>query len=69
MTAPSGHSADRSVGHIDCAIRRRFVFVDVPPKVDVLDGEVGIDWLCYANGQAKPDEEPRNWPIGKDGYP
>ncbi|WP_267882050.1 MULTISPECIES: hypothetical protein [Streptomyces] len=33
MTVPSGHSTDRSVGHIDCAIRRRFVFVDVPPDV------------------------------------
>ncbi|MEU7254878.1 hypothetical protein AB0B21_03605 [Streptomyces rimosus] len=69
MTVPSGRSADRSVGHIDCAIRRRFAFVDVPPDVDALDGEVGIDWPCYANGQAKPDEELRNWPIGKDGYP
>ncbi|WEV26341.1 AAA family ATPase [Streptomyces sp. 71268] len=35
------NSADRSVGHIDSAIRRRFAFVDVPPDLDVLDGEVG----------------------------
>ncbi|WP_226966944.1 McrB family protein [Streptomyces phaeolivaceus] len=34
------NSADRSVGHIDAAIRRRFAFVDVPPDLDVLDGEV-----------------------------
>ncbi|MFI0258626.1 McrB family protein [Streptomyces sp. NPDC017056] len=35
------NSADRSVGHIDSAIRRRFAFVHVPPDVDALDGEVG----------------------------
>ncbi|WP_228978162.1 AAA family ATPase [Streptomyces sp. DH12] len=35
------NSADRSVGHIDAAIRRRFAFIDVPPDLDVLDGEVG----------------------------
>ncbi|MEU9762040.1 AAA family ATPase [Streptomyces sp. NPDC047987] len=34
------NSADRSVGHIDAAIRRRFAFLDVPPDTDVLDGEV-----------------------------
>ncbi|MCU4747696.1 AAA family ATPase [Streptomyces sp. G-5] len=34
------NSADRSVGHIDAAIRRRFAFVDVPPDLDALDGEV-----------------------------
>jgi MoxR-like ATPase len=27
------NTADRSVGHIDYAIRRRFAFVDVPPKI------------------------------------
>ncbi|MEU9608681.1 AAA family ATPase [Streptomyces sp. NPDC048057] len=35
------NSADRSVGHIDAAIRRRFAFLDVQPDPDVLDGEVG----------------------------
>ncbi|MGW5117158.1 McrB family protein [Streptomyces noursei] len=34
------NSADRSVGHIDSAIRRRFAFLDVPPDLDALDGEV-----------------------------
>ncbi|ATL29221.1 McrB family protein [Streptomyces formicae] len=34
------NSADRSVGHIDAAIRRRFAFLDVSPDLDVLDGEV-----------------------------
>ncbi|MEU0953712.1 AAA family ATPase [Streptomyces niveus] len=34
------NSADRSVGHIDSAIRRRFAFLDVPPDLDSLDGEV-----------------------------
>ncbi|MFE4368677.1 AAA family ATPase [Streptomyces sp. NPDC056835] len=34
------NSADRSVGHIDSAIRRRFAFFDVQPDPDSLDGEV-----------------------------
>ncbi len=34
------NSADRSVQHMDAAIRRRFAFVDVPPDLDALDGEV-----------------------------
>jgi 5-methylcytosine-specific restriction protein B len=28
------NSADRSVGHMDAAIRRRFAFVEVPPDLD-----------------------------------
>jgi hypothetical protein len=31
------NTADRSVGHIDYAIRRRFAFVEVPPSGDVID--------------------------------
>jgi MoxR-like ATPase len=31
------NTADRSVGHIDYAIRRRFAFVDIPPSINVLD--------------------------------
>ena len=31
------NTADRSVGHIDYAIRRRFAFVDVPPSDTVID--------------------------------
>ncbi|MFG2114493.1 McrB family protein [Streptomyces sp. NPDC048718] len=34
------NSADRSVGHIDSAIRRRFAFLDVSPDLDCLDGEI-----------------------------
>lgn len=30
------NTADRSVGHIDYAIRRRFAFVDVLPRIDVI---------------------------------
>lgn len=30
------NTADRSVGHIDYAIRRRFAFVDITPKIDVI---------------------------------
>jgi len=31
------NTADRSVGHIDYAIRRRFAFVNVPPKLSVVE--------------------------------
>lgn len=34
------NTADRSVGHIDYAIRRRFAFVDIPPSEDVILKEV-----------------------------
>ncbi|MEU6995877.1 AAA family ATPase [Streptomyces sp. NPDC046465] len=45
------NSADRSVGHIDAAIRRRFAFVDVPPDLDVLDGEVeGLGLADFLQG-------------------
>ncbi|MFE9804137.1 McrB family protein [Streptomyces goshikiensis] len=47
LTVPSNiriigtmNSADRSVSHIDSAIRRRFAFFDVPPDLDALDGDV-----------------------------
>lgn len=33
------NTADRSVGHIDYAIKRRFAFVDVLPKVEVIKNE------------------------------
>lgn len=33
------NTADRSVGHIDYAIRRRFAFVSIPPNVSVLEAE------------------------------
>ena len=36
------NTADRSVGQIDYAIRRRFAFIDVPPKD--LSGEQGIEF-------------------------
>jgi len=38
------NTADRSVGHIDYAIRRRFAFVDVLPSINVVD-EVVPDGL------------------------
>ncbi|MDR4892687.1 MULTISPECIES: AAA family ATPase [unclassified Chryseobacterium] len=34
------NTADRSVGHIDYAIKRRFAFVDVPPTSDAIDNVV-----------------------------
>lgn len=33
------NTADRSVGHIDYAIKRRFAFVDILPNVDVITNE------------------------------
>ncbi|MEV0740347.1 AAA family ATPase [Streptomyces sp. NPDC050549] len=45
------NSADRSVGHIDAAIRRRFAFVDVQPDLDALDGEVeGLGLAGFLEG-------------------
>ncbi|WP_077059626.1 AAA family ATPase [Streptomyces sp. MP131-18] len=35
------NTADRSIGHLDAAIRRRFGFIDVPPDLDAVDGSVG----------------------------
>ncbi|MBE0392687.1 AAA family ATPase [Flavobacterium sp. PL002] len=34
------NTADRSVGHIDYAIKRRFAFVNVPPTADAIDDVV-----------------------------
>lgn len=35
------NTADRSVGHLDAAIRRRFAFIEVGPDADVVSGAVG----------------------------
>lgn len=37
------------------------------PKFPIAGARL-IDWLCYANRRAAPDETLRNWPIGADGY-
>ncbi|MBF4464212.1 AAA family ATPase [Flavobacterium sp. LC2016-12] len=44
------NTADRSVGHIDYAIKRRFAFVDVFPNVDVINTAKGKAlFICVAN--------------------
>ncbi|MEU3980075.1 AAA family ATPase [Streptomyces sp. NPDC026672] len=35
------NTADRSVGHLDAAVRRRFGFIEVPPDLDSVEGSVG----------------------------
>ncbi|MFP3119481.1 MULTISPECIES: McrB family protein [Streptomyces] len=58
LTVPSNvriigtmNSADRSVSHIDSAIRRRFGFIDVQPDVDCLDGEIeGLGLASFLEG-------------------
>lgn len=38
------------------------------PKLSIAGNRL-IDWLAYANGQnSTPDEELRNWRLGRDGY-
>ncbi len=37
------NTADRSIGHIDYAIRRRFVFVPMTPDPEVISHQVDID--------------------------
>jgi 5-methylcytosine-specific restriction protein B len=34
------NTADRSVGHIDYAIRRRFAFVTIPPNESIISTEL-----------------------------
>jgi 5-methylcytosine-specific restriction protein B len=42
------NTADRSVGQIDYAVRRRFAFVDVPPKnLKITQGLVGFDDVLF----------------------
>jgi len=42
------NTADRSVGHIDYAIRRRFAFVDIEPSIDIIDDVIKNPALCTA---------------------
>jgi len=49
------NTADRSVGHIDYAIRRRFAFINVPPSPAVID-EVVKDEVLRAKAKALFEE-------------
>ncbi len=42
------NTADRSVGHIDYAIRRRFAFVDIAPSIDIIDDVINDPALCIS---------------------
>ncbi|GGU94920.1 hypothetical protein GCM10010260_32740 [Streptomyces filipinensis] len=45
------NTADRSVGHLDAAIRRRFAFLEVPPDLDAVEGSVGaLDLAAFLAG-------------------
>lgn len=45
------NTADRSVGHLDAAIRRRFAFLEVPPDLDSVEGSVGaLDLAAFLAG-------------------
>lgn len=53
------NTADRSVGHIDYAIRRRFAFVEVPPKdlsSEMGDGEFYTDLFSAVKALFTKDE-------------
>ncbi|MFE9021577.1 AAA family ATPase [Streptomyces sp. NPDC007808] len=45
------NTADRSIGHLDAAIRRRFAFLEVPPDLDSVEGSVGaLDLAVFLAG-------------------
>ncbi|MYQ99402.1 AAA domain-containing protein [Streptomyces sp. SID6137] len=45
------NTSDRSVGHLDAAIRRRFAFLEVPPDLDSVEGSVGgLDLAAFLAG-------------------
>ena len=45
------NTTDRSVGHLDAAIRRRFAFIEVPPDLDSVEGSVGaLDLAAFLAG-------------------
>lgn len=65
------NTADRSVGHIDYAIRRRFAFVDVPPQRLMENDEIwfntaGFDKvaLLFNDTNVSPEFESKDVQIG-----
>jgi 5-methylcytosine-specific restriction protein B len=54
------NTADRSVGHIDYAIRRRFSFVDLLPDISPIR-EAGIDYFKIVSGLFIKDFDNVNW--------
>lgn len=66
------NTADRSVGHIDYAIRRRFAFVDIPPK-DLSDDQTivfakqlfsEVEALFSHNTHLSPEFDPKDVRMG-----
>ena len=49
------NAADRTIGQIDYAVRRRFAFVHCPPDRSVLKSEVAGEFFDLANGLFVPD--------------
>jgi DNA polymerase III delta prime subunit len=63
------NTADRSVGHIDYAIRRRFAFVDVMPDENVIENKQGKILfakikILFSNENLSPDFNAKDVAIG-----
>lgn len=63
------NTADRSVGHIDYAVRRRFAFVDVLPDADVITNNRAKDLFnkvadLFSNDYLSPDFHKNDVQIG-----
>lgn len=58
------NTADRSIGHIDYAIRRRFTFVDVLPDESVVDDKELFDKVNKIFEKLSPEFEKSKVMLG-----
>ncbi len=63
------NTADRSVGHIDYAIKRRFAFIDMLPKREVIENEVAkalfdLVNVLFEKTYLSPDFEKKDVQLG-----